>query len=66
MMPDNSCPTCTNSEWIIKQRVNKGGLSSFPYCCKSCGYVSAICEKKEVVIDLIKKHSKLPEVFCNV
>ncbi len=66
MKPSTNCPICDCTDWVIKLRVNRDGRVSYPNCCDKCGHASAICEKKETVIELISIHKVMPEVIVYV
>jgi len=60
MKPDFNCKKCGSDGWIVRQRKMTNGAVYFPYCCKSCGYVSAIAEKKEFVLGMAEKLGRMP------
>lgn len=46
------CPSCGAKNWrILKKQTISSGHLVYPYCCKSCGYRSALCEKRTTVLE---------------
>lgn len=61
-LPDN-CPNCRADNYpqkwfILKKQTISGGAMVYPYCCRHCGYRSAICEKRDTVLDWLHEHGK--------